>query len=170
MAKDFSSKAGLPRGLRNNNPGNLKYFSSNQWKGQIGSDGVFARFINIAYGIRAWGIDIKGDIKEGTNTIEKLVYEFAPPSENNTQTYIDTVVNYSGIGRKQILVPTTETLIKLARGMFTVELGLPYAKQITDTDIREGIELMGGGSALTSVNLGTYIILIIILLTIIFTI
>jgi len=169
MAKDYSSKSAYPRGLRNNNPGNLKYFSSNQWKGQIGSDGVFARFINIAYGIRAWGIDIKGDIKKGKNTIEKLIYEFAPPTENKTEIYIDTVSSRSGISRKQLLNPSNSTLLKLAKGFFAVELGLPYANYISDNDIAEGLNLIDGGDSKHSVNLGLILLIIIIATTIILT-
>lgn len=166
MAKDFSTYNNYPLGLRNNNPGNLRYTASINWLGQTGSNKGFSTFKNISYGIRAWGMDLKHDIGKGANTIEKLIYQYAPPSENNTESYINNVVRISGIGRKQILPANTTTLLRLARGFFSVELGESYAKQLTDRDILDGLKLIsgeGGANILPSIILFSVIILIIFL-------
>jgi hypothetical protein len=166
MAKSFIGQSNLPRGLRNNNPGNLRYTPSIKWVGQTGSDGAFSIFSNLAYGIRAYGMDLRNDIKKGKNTIDKLIYEFAPPSENNTEAYINNVSKISGISRKQILTPDIDTLTKIAKGMFSVELGANNAAKITESDIREGLSMMGGAAPLGAATLGIGGFVIIIGLTI----
>lgn len=166
MASDFRNYSSYPLGLRNNNPGNLRYSAANNWKGQIGSNKGFAVFSNIIYGVRAFGIDLKGDIKKGKNTIEKLIYEFAPPLENNTENYINNVATASGFSRKQVLTPNIDTLFRLGKAMFTVELGQAYSKLISDKDILEGLGMItgiGGAVGGLSVNLGILIIIIAVL-------
>jgi len=158
MAKSFLNMPGYPRGLRNNNPGNLIY-TGDQWRGMIGQDqDGFVQFENIAWGLRALSIDLRGDINEGKNTIEKLIYEFAPPSENDTYSYIQNVSYYTGYTTEQ-LTPTTETLKKLIRAIMNVELGVSYSAMITDADILEGINLMGGGSILPAAGFTASILL-----------
>jgi hypothetical protein len=84
------------RAERNNNPGNVRPIGGSGWKGQIGIDskagGPFAIFDFSYNGYRAMGIDIYGDItKDGTNTIRKVITEYAPPSENVTKRYVEYV-------------------------------------------------------------------------------
>lgn len=167
MAKDFSQNPSFPLGLRNNNPGNLRYNANIKWQGQIGQNKGFVVFRDIAYGIRAWGMDLKNDIKKGKDTIEKLIYEYAPPSENNTQAYIKNVEQYSGIKRTQPLHTDIDTLTKLARGFYNVELGLVYASKISDSDIREGLGMIGGLPG-TIINSALPIILLLVIAAIIF--
>lgn len=169
MAKDFSLNGSLPLGLRNNNPGNLRYVPAIKWKGQIGENKGFAVFRNIAYGIRAYGMDLRHDINAGHDTIEKLIYEFAPPSENNTEAYINNVAKISGIPRKQKLLPNIDTLLKLAKGMFTVELGEKYAKSLTNSDIKEGLLMMGGIGGTTAAIGGLTVILLLFIFYILIT-
>jgi hypothetical protein len=168
MAKDFSHNSSYPLGLRNNNPGNLRYFSSINWVGQIGSNKGFALFANLSYGIRAFGMDLRNDIKKGKDTIEKLVYEFAPPTENNTEAYINTVVKLSGIGRHTKLNTDNNTLLRLARGMFSVELGAGYAALISDGDILEGLNMMYKSGGDTANIIGSSLIGLIVLITAIY--
>ena len=89
------------RGLRNNNPGNIDYNPRNQWQGQTGSDGRFATFSEPVYGIRAMARILKNDIAAGKNTIAALISEWAPASENNTQAYIASVSQQTGIAPGQ---------------------------------------------------------------------
>lgn len=87
----------LPRGMRNNNPGNLKYFGIG-WQGEVGSDGTFSIFSKYKYGIRAMLKDIQGDYRnKGKTTLQAIINEFAPGSENPTSSYIAKVVEWSGI-------------------------------------------------------------------------
>jgi len=141
MAKSFLNRSELPLGLRNNNPGNLR--PGDNWQGMIGENGGFLVFQDIAYGIRAMATDIGNDIRlDHLDTIRKLVYEYAPPSENDTAAYISRMVQSTGFAADQQLPPTAETLRKLIRGHMRVELGDGYAALVTDTDIMEGLTMI----------------------------
>lgn len=98
-----------PRGIRNNNPGNL-VITGDAWKGKVpvsqNTDGKFEQFTQPLWGIRAMFIDVRGDIeKDGLNTIRKLITEYAPQFENNTAAYIQSVVNQVGIGPDARILP-----------------------------------------------------------------
>jgi len=150
MAKSFLNIPGLPIGLRNNNPGNIR--PGDNWQGMLGEAGGFVVFENVAYGIRALGIDLRTKIKNGYDTIELIIFRYAPPIENDTLEYIRRVVLTTGIEQNKELNPDPETLAKLCRGIINVELGPGYADYITQSDINEGINLMGGPSLLGPVG------------------
>lgn len=99
-----------PRGIRNNNPGNL-VLTTIAWKGKVpnaqNTDKKFEQFTSPLWGIRAMFIDVRGDIeKDGLNTIRKLITEYAPKFENNTAAYIQSVVNQVGVGPDTKLNPS----------------------------------------------------------------
>jgi hypothetical protein len=87
-----------PRGLRNNNPLNLKY------AGQAGatedSDG-FAVFGNLQAGVSADYAQLLLDQIRGAQTLSQLVTAWAPPGENNTAAYIAAVSKMTGIAPNQ---------------------------------------------------------------------
>lgn len=88
---DYRGQIQLPRGIRNNNPFNLVK-TAIPWKGKVqGQDQRFETFKSVQYGIRAGLLDLLNDYQEGKNTIQKLLLEFAPPSENQTNLYIQFV-------------------------------------------------------------------------------
>ena len=141
MGRSFVGQSGLPLGLRNNNPGNIR--PGDNWKGMIGVNSGFVVFSDIEYGIRAMATDIIGDIvKDGKDTIEKLITEYAPPSENNTTAYINNVVKYTGIPKDQKIPLDIQTSVKLLRAIMNVELGVQYSKLITDDEIKKGISMV----------------------------
>ena len=43
----------IPRGIRNNNPANIKYAPQNKWQGQAKPNQGFCTFITPIYGLRA---------------------------------------------------------------------------------------------------------------------
>ena len=101
---------GEPRGIRNNNPGNL-VITNIAWKGKVtkamNTDKVYEQFIEPLWGIRAMFMDVRGDIeKDGLNTIRKLITEYAPKFENNTAAYISFVSNKLGIGPDTKIQPS----------------------------------------------------------------
>jgi len=88
----------LPRGIRNNNPLNIRYNAKNQWLGQTGSDRVPAEkgmcvFTSMHYGIRAaFKLLSNYGRKYGLNTVRSIITRWAPPSDdNNTEAYIKRV-------------------------------------------------------------------------------
>lgn len=110
------------RGYRNNNFLNIEYNVINQWKGLDGSDGRFCKFITPEYGIRAGMKLLSNYIKNGHNTIEKIVNRWAPKSENpNNVNYINHVVKVSGISPTVPLVSSFDTLRLIFIGMSQFE-------------------------------------------------
>ena len=88
------------RGVRNNNPGNIK-IANNDWKGKIpvsqNTDGTFEQFESMPYGVRALRVLLTNYVNQGHNTIEKIIKKYAPSSENHTQNYINYVASRTGI-------------------------------------------------------------------------
>lgn len=92
MLKPSNMKA---RGLRNNNPANIRRGSS--WLGlsKNQNDKLFCQFESISYGIRAFLVLMRTyHYKYKLNTIAKILHRFAPLSENNTYYYIAFVEKY----------------------------------------------------------------------------
>jgi hypothetical protein len=118
-----------PRGIRNNNPGNL-IFTKIDWKGKLprhqNNDRRFEMFIAPVYGVRAMIKDLKHDIEKGKNTVPLLVEEYAPRFENNTDQYIDTVCKDLKVSKRAKLLPTRNTLRLLVLSMTRVETGGNY--------------------------------------------
>lgn len=92
--------AGLPRSVRNNNPGNIVFDPRNPWQGQTGSDGKFAIFDTPESGDRAHAKLLENYQKlHGINTIRGAISRFAPPSDgNDTAAYVASVAQQLGLG------------------------------------------------------------------------
>lgn len=134
----------LPRGLRNNNVGNLVK-TSIKWQGKIENsiEKKFESFSDIHFGIRAMLKDLLNDINKGKNTVEKLINEYAPQSENNTKAYIDAVCKKTGFAPTQkITTLSTAQLLLFARAVITHENGNVDA-YVTDADILKAIAMVG---------------------------
>ena len=118
-----------PRGIRNNNPGNLIY-TNIKWNGKLpkhqNKDRRFEMFIAPEYGIRAMIKDLKHDIEKGKNTVPTLISEYAPKHENNTSAYIQTVCRDLKVNQTSKLLPTKNTLKLLAISISKVETGGNY--------------------------------------------
>lgn len=143
--KSYLGYSNLPRGIRNNNPGNL-VLTSIQWQGKIANaqntDGHFEQFQNVAYGIRAMAMDIIGDISEGKNTLTKLISEYAPSFENDTTAYISRVSSATGIGADELIPKTTTVVHGIIKAKLAVENGAVVFDYITDSDIDDGLALV----------------------------
>ena len=99
-----------PRGIRNNNPLNIR-LSSDKWQGQrpLSSspegEKSFCVFESMAYGWRAAFVILCKTYygKYKLKTIRALITRWAPPKENNTEAYIRRVTDYAGIGPDKVL-------------------------------------------------------------------
>lgn len=92
----------LPRGLRNNNPLNIRK-SSDKWQGMHAdqNDAAFVRFTQARYGFRAALVILRNyRAKYGLKTLSQLIGRWAPPNENNTAVYVSTVCTHS-LGKLQ---------------------------------------------------------------------
>lgn len=118
-----------PRGVRNNNPGNLIQ-TNIKWQGKVpkenNKDRRFEMFIAPEYGVRAMIKDLKHDIEKGKNTIPAIIEEYAPRFENNTSAYIDHVSKSLKVSKTVKLLPTKNTLRLLVLSIAKVETGGNY--------------------------------------------
>jgi len=131
----------LPRGLRNNNPGNIE-FNQDQWQGVAGTDGRFAKFTDSKWGIRAMAkLLIVYQKKHGLDTIAKMIHRWAPPHENKTNTYADVVATAVGKDADEPVDVTSEAvMLPMIRAMITMENGqCPYC----DDQLKAGLALAG---------------------------
>jgi hypothetical protein len=114
-----------PRGLRNNNPLNIRH-SADVFQGEIkGNDKSFKTFSSMPYGYRAAFVTLGTYLSRGQNTIKKIISRWAPPTENNTQAYISTVVKYSGVAADEALTATSgDKYILIVSAMSFVENGV----------------------------------------------
>lgn len=116
----------LPRGLRNNNPGNIRR-NSDVFQGEVNPsrDKDFKQFKNMAYGYRAvFKILFNYHNKYRLNTIRKMISRWAPENENNTGAYVSLVSSYSGIGPDDPISFDREQMIRIVAGMSRVENGI----------------------------------------------
>ena len=127
----------LPRGLRNNNPLNIRR-SHNNWVGlrRVQTDPEFVQFETMRYGFRAAFKILHAyyhvyDLK----TVREILTRWAPENENNTARYISTVMTQlipNGIVRKadEVLPAPDEDMTvwcNIARAMYRVECGVQAA-------------------------------------------
>lgn len=89
-------KAGL--GISINNLGNIRYNPNTKWVGQVGSQNGFVKFSTPEYGVRAlFKVINTYSTKYKLDTISKIITKFAPPTENNTASYIQGVSKDLGV-------------------------------------------------------------------------
>lgn len=125
------------RGIRNNNPLNIRKGSN--WKGErpVQTDKAFEEFTSMEYGIRAGfklmcnHINGFGGKRPKANTIAKLIRVWAPPVENKTDKYIDFVAEHAGIQASDIIdVCDIDLMVKIARAMSFFECGVWLDKSL----------------------------------------
>ncbi len=129
----------MTRGIRNNNPGNIRHGAS-RWQGMSDAqtDPDYVQFNDPVYGIRAMAKLLKNyQLKYGLNTIRGLITRWAPPSENITGAYVDNVAHIVGVDPGKT-ISVTAHLAPLVKAIITHENGnQPY----TDEEISRGIYL-----------------------------
>lgn len=98
------------RGIRNNNPGNIRYNPANDWVGQIGQDDAgYAIFDKPENGIRALGKLLFNYFdRYGLSDVRSIIERWAPPSDDNpTEDYIEHVVSQMNKGHAVQITATT---------------------------------------------------------------
>jgi hypothetical protein len=116
------------RGLRNNNPGNIRK-NGIVYQGEIvpSQDEAFKQFTTMAYGYRAMFTVLHTYARKyGINTIVKMIERYAPATENHTQAYIEAVSEWSGVPATSHLTTTNaEVMIPVVAAMSRIENGAP---------------------------------------------
>ncbi|MBD8390500.1 structural protein P5 [Dysgonomonas sp. BGC7] len=128
------------RGYLNNNPGNIE-LNKDKFQGEVipSRDKRFKQFQSMAYGYRAMFVTLHTYLtKYQRNTIEKIVKAWAPPQENHTQVYINSVEKWSGVLKDKILTEySAEDYINIVAAMSRMENGV-----IADmADVKRGFVL-----------------------------
>jgi hypothetical protein len=131
----------MTRGLRNNNPGNLR-LSKDKWQGlrAVQTDKAFFQFETMAHGYRALIRTLQNYRKlHKCQTITDFISRYAPKIENNTAGYIQRVC-------REMQVPTTyvpdvndkATMCNFAAAISQVENGVSAVM----ADVYSGWELL----------------------------
>lgn len=130
----------LPRGIRNNNPLNIR--KGNNWKGErpIQTDKAFEEYESMEYGIRA-GFSLLRKYMSGYsgltqkfNTIELIIRRWAPPTENATRRYIDAVCKETGIPTHQKLsFDNKKVMCDIVAAMIRVECGCTVERSVIES-------------------------------------
>ena len=114
----------IPRGVRNNNPLNIRAVVGQLWRGQVGIDpDNFVIFADPVYGFRA-GLEILTNYfhKDGRTTLEEVITRWAPPHTNDTAAYIHAVCAVTGFTPMQTIVALAER-VELCSAMTRQECG-----------------------------------------------
>ncbi|TDB62203.1 structural protein [Photorhabdus khanii] len=127
----------MSRGIRNNNPGNIRW--SDDWQGLVPesqrTDNAFCQFVGPEYGIRAM-IKILHNYnrKYGLKTVKGIISRWAPPNENNTEGYVNRVCKDTDVTCDQVVDVFNQVFMtKLIKAIITVENGSqPYNNEVID--------------------------------------
>ena len=127
------------RGLRNNNPLNIRY-SADRWQGarEEQTDKAFVQFKTMAYGYRAAWKTLQTYYERFCHqskpfTVRNIISRWAPPEENDTEAYIKNVLSMASIGGKEKLLPPSNVLSygrlsRMVAAMTCIECGIAYDK------------------------------------------
>lgn len=136
---DQVAQALRPRGIRNNNPGNIDWIAdpAKRWRGMLALEppgsvygksyaARFGVFASAADGVRAIGKELMLDWNRGVRTVRGFINNWAPPNENDTGSYVRAVAGELGVGVDQVLRIDTD-LPRLVAAIIRHEQGeQPY--------------------------------------------
>ena len=121
-------------GYRINNPLNIRFSPSNNWKGQISEQSGFCVFDIPENGIRAAMVILKNYRKKGVTNIGDIISRWAPPTENDTHSYIDFVCKKLTASAATEILQTREEYTALLQAMCIMEIGCqPYSEKVWQT-------------------------------------
>lgn len=116
----------IPRGIRNNNPLNIK--RGNNFKGEVRvpTDRVFEQFTEMTWGVRAAFLVLRTYIQRyGLKKLSQIIKRWAPCEENNVNSYINAVCKYSRFDAcHEFDFKNRDEMISLFQAMCLVENGV----------------------------------------------
>jgi hypothetical protein len=139
----------LPRGVRNNNPGNLNFAGQEGATKEGGEKGRFAVFEDMSTGVSALVNQLEAYSRRGIDTITEIVNKYAPAGDNNdVQAYIKALASATGKDPNAKLdLSDMHTLVPLVKGIVEHE---GNGKYVSAKDYAQGIMLGAGPKAATS--------------------
>ena len=101
-----------PRGIRNNNPGNLNFAHQKGAVLEPGPNARFARFPTPEAGLDALRDQLCLFMgRDKLRTVDAIIAKWAPPNENDTSAYAQFVAKKIGVKASAALGPATPPLI-----------------------------------------------------------
>lgn len=131
------------RGEKNNNPSNVRA-TATHWQGERASstDSAFEQFDTVEQGIRAGAIVfLTYQRKHGLETVRELIHRWAPPVENDTDSYVNAVANEMGVGANDPLSLCDQgTMTKFLKAVIRHENGrVIYADSVIEDGVRRAL-------------------------------
>lgn len=132
----------MSRGIRNNNPGNIRH--GDKWQGlsETQTDNAFCQFVSPEYGVRALAkLLLNYQKKYNLTTVVLIVSRFAPPVENDTEAYVYSVCLKLGVKPDTpIDVSEPGIMLNLLKAIIRHENGeQPYSDEI----LLKGMKMAG---------------------------
>lgn len=126
-----------PRGVRNNNPLNIR--SGSHWIGlSERQDNQFCTFVAIEWGVRAAVKILRSYARRGIHTVSDIIQTWAPPIENDTNRYIQLVCSRTGFQpTHKINIYDENEVVALLLAMSFVECSTIFDEK----DFRKGYNL-----------------------------
>lgn len=132
----------MSRGLSNCNPGNIRR-SKVRYRGEVhpSKDAQFKQFISMPWGYRAMFVLLDTYRKRyGLDTLKGMISRYAPPSENHTWLYIDTVCQLTGhrpndkidTRKREVMVPIVMAMSRVENGAFAMRQDVETGWRLTD--------------------------------------
>ena len=132
-------KKTAPRGLRNNNPLNIRKNNKTNWIGQCNKqeDRSFVQFRSMPYGYRAaFKVLQNNRVLYGCMNLRQFIQRWAPPAENHTDAYVKSVARTAGVNPDALLPSPRKAKalwVKIVAGMHLVENGMmPVVSRIEE--------------------------------------
>ena len=123
------------RGFHNNNPGNVRLGLPWQGMTPTQTDPSFVQFVAPQWGIRAIAKILTHYQTEGFNTVRKIINHWAPPNENDTDSYIRDVAALCEV-TPDTPIDVKALLPKLIPAIITHENGSqPYGSDVISLGI-----------------------------------
>jgi hypothetical protein len=125
-----------PRGIRNNNPGNIR--EGDDWRGLTGVDDAgFCQFDTPEHGIRALTrVLMSYQFKHGLRTLRQMISRWAPESENDTDAYIESVCRQCYASPDNPYTLTPSRLLPLVVAIIKHENGeVPYPHDVIQAGV-----------------------------------
>jgi hypothetical protein len=154
------------RGLRNNNPMNLRP-SGFTYQHQVGLDEAnHAIFDDVIYGVRAGTLDLYTKyFVDDLKTFEDIVHKFAPYSDgNNEAAYVQSLQDSTGItGDINLNASNIQSIIK---AFINEEIGEQYGNMISIADIVKGINAANKTGLTIAGSSGVFLLVVAIVIAI----
>lgn len=132
----------LPRGLRINNPGNIRV-SQTPWHGKLvpSRDDEFETFDTMENGVRAMmKLILTYNKKYGLKSVRQIINRYAPPSENATDMYINIVADSLGVDADADLdFSDKQEMTELIAAIVKHEQGMPVELAQIETGVTSAI-------------------------------